>query len=303
MSCSKPVHLKDADVFKIYKAAYKTRIPWDEILDEEVLSWLVIYEKAKNASLTLVMSVLLALIPALCGPNAKVATNDGNFETSLNTYIWAICDPGGGKSTTFERVLDPVLAYFSETTGHKLDIENYTIAGIQNHQHKNGGYGLLVSDEGGRLMNHWKLKQQKGESEVPLLCKLWGGKGDSSTLAAGNRGFNRTSFSMCLAIQPEPLMQNLQSLNGNNGYMERMLFLTAKPQMHGTKAMREFNTIFQEGRMIDFTAAMQYIHELHKAGAKTYKLSTEAQAVYDQLVDEYAEFINAKYNSDSGVSR
>ena len=50
--------------------------------------------------------------------------------------------------------------------------------------------------------------------------------------------------------------------------------------------------------MKNFVAPMKYIYESHKDG-KSYILSREAQNLYNEM-DSYVNFINEKYNSDSG---
>jgi hypothetical protein len=125
----------------------------------------------------------------LCGPNTKVQTNDGSFASPINTYLIAVCDPGGGKTNTMNNVLEPVFDLFLEKKDMPLNIETYTVPGMQKFLHESDGYGMVVSDEGNRVLNHVTSKQAKGDNEVPFLCKLWSGKGDSSTLSTGQRGF------------------------------------------------------------------------------------------------------------------
>ena len=86
----------------------------------------------------------------------------GAFRTPLNTFLLSVCDPGGRKSSTYNKV---------------MNIEKYTTAGIQNPQIKTNGYGLITSDEGYRFLNSIQVKQKNGEAERAFLCKLWGGKG------------------------------------------------------------------------------------------------------------------------------
>lgn len=93
-------------------------------------------------------------------------------------------------------------------------LENYTTAGIQKHQIENKGYGIITGDEGHRFVSSVSMKQSKGEAEKALLCKLWGGRGDSNILANGTRGFDKTSMSACIFIQPEPLLHELRNLRG-----------------------------------------------------------------------------------------
>ena len=241
-SISKPNKIKTQDIFSTYRKAYKVQIPWNDILDQDVFSWMKIYEKSTNCSTNLTMSCLLTLIPSLCGPNTHVSTHDGSFKTTLNTFIFSVCDPGGGKSSTFNNVLQPVLDNFFSKKQVPLNIETYTIPGIQKHQMDTNGYGLITSDEGHRFLSQLKSKITKGESDLPFLCKLWGGKGDSSTLSNGVRGFEKkTSMSICMAIQPDPLLHELQYFMKNGGFLDRFLFITARPHLHSTITVKEFH--------------------------------------------------------------
>ena len=85
--------------------------------------------------------------------------------------------------------------------GLHIQLEHNTCAGIQKHQIENKGYGLITTDEGHRFLAGVSAKQAKGESEKAFLCKMWGGKGESTQLAGGTRGSDRTSMSTCIFIQ------------------------------------------------------------------------------------------------------
>ena len=57
---------------------------------------------------------------------------------------------------------------------------------------------MINSDDGHRFLNSVNVKQQKGEAERSLICKMWSGKGDFTQLATGARGgFQKTSMSIC----------------------------------------------------------------------------------------------------------
>jgi hypothetical protein len=121
------------------------------------------------------------------------------YRTVLNSFVFSVSAPGSGKSNVYHKVLKSVMNdYQSRHGGDKtIHIESYTTAGIHEHQRKNDGYGLITTDEGHRLIASIQQKQAKEDSERALLCKFWGGIGDSVALLAGNRGFNQTSMSIC----------------------------------------------------------------------------------------------------------
>ena len=41
-------------------------------------------------------------------------------------------------------------------------------------------------------------------------------------------GFDKTSMSLCILIQPKPMLSELCNLQGTNGLIDRFLFITAK---------------------------------------------------------------------------
>ena len=300
MSCSKNIKLNPTDVFRTYKSSYKNKIPWCDILHPQLSRWLNIFQNARNCSVNLTMGCLLSLVPALCGPNTKVQTNDGSFQSPINTYLIAVCDPGGGKTNTFNHVLEPVFEDFLEKKKVPLNIETYTLPGVQKHQLESDGRGLICSDEGNIVLTHVKTKQTQGNNEVPFLCKLWSGKGDVSTLATGTRGFEKTSMSIFLAIQPEPMIQHVSHFSGNDGFLERFLMISAKPFMTTSAVTRQFHKLFMKEKMQDFKPCGATILAEHDRDNKTYTLSSEAQIEYDHIVDSFAISLKQKYCSDSG---
>jgi hypothetical protein len=103
-------------------------------LNQETYDWFELFEKGRNCAMNLVMPVLLALTSAMCGPTSKVECSGGSFATTLNHYLIAVCDPGGGKTLTYERVIEPMLKNLYCKQGVKIHLENYTSSGMQKHQ-------------------------------------------------------------------------------------------------------------------------------------------------------------------------
>ena len=91
-----------AEVFNIYKQSYNIKLPLHQILDDDFCNWIELHEKAINYSKMLVLPSLISLAAALCGPKTNVSS--GGFSTTLNQYLIAVCDPGGGKSHTYRYV-------------------------------------------------------------------------------------------------------------------------------------------------------------------------------------------------------
>lgn len=300
MNGAKAVKLKEKDIFAIYKASYKIPIPWDDVLDRDVYEWMVVFQNGRNCSIPLTMSCLLSIIPVMCGPNTSISTSDGSFTTSLNMFIMSVCDPGGGKTNTHNNVLLPILEEYEKRNAMSLHIENYTIPGIQVHQKENNGYGIISTDEGNRFLNNLRAKQAKGESDVPFLCKLWGGKGDSTTLATGKRGFAKSSISLNIAIQPDPMLTELQHFISNDGFIDRFLFISARPHLSKTAETRKYFQLLNTSNLRDLTAPIMHIYDVHLNQETKYVLSQEAQQCYDMMVDAYVTYINDKYDCDSG---
>ena len=176
-------NFSETDIFDVYRKSYRVDIPWKECLDGEILEWFNIFERATNCSKTLCFPALLALTSSLVGPDTGLHMENCDFSTVLNQYLIAVCDPGGGKSNTYNHIINPVLDNIYQKTGKQIQLENYTGAGIQKHQIQNSGYGIITGDEGHRFLSNITVKQMKGESERALLCKMWGGKGDNTVLA------------------------------------------------------------------------------------------------------------------------
>ncbi|XP_071132826.1 uncharacterized protein [Mytilus edulis] len=126
---------------------------------------------------------------------------------------------------------------------------------------------------------------------------MWGGKGDSSILVTGTRGFSKTSMSCCLFIQPQPLLSELCQLGGDDGLMDRFLFCVAKPVFNATAITKANVPLLRDTKLQSFENVMNNIYEEHLAG-KHYKLSADAESVFDGLIDSYSDYMNAKYGSD-----
>ena len=82
------------------------------------------------------MSAVIPLVAAMCGPKTDVSNARSSFKSSLNTFMFAICAPSGGKSMTRDKVMKPVLENWQHVTGKRIEMESYTIAGLQSHQKK-----------------------------------------------------------------------------------------------------------------------------------------------------------------------
>ena len=128
---------------------------------------------------------------------------------------------------------------------------------------------------------------------------MWNGKGDSTTLSSGTRGFNATSMSICLSVQPQPLLQDLNNFISNDGFLDRFLFISAKPTVTRPRELSEAHQELQHHQLQSMYAVMEAIFTIHKTG-KVYKLSQEAQDSLDNFLESYASYMDRKYASDTG---
>ena len=102
-----------------------------------------------------------------------------------------------------------------------IQLENNTTDGIQTHKKKNNGHGFITGEEGHNFLSSITYRQSEGVAERAPLRKLWSGKGDSNILSSGTRGFEKTSMSICIFIQPQPFLSELMVLNGDDGLIGR----------------------------------------------------------------------------------
>lgn len=103
-----------------YQAAYGTYVDWKSYLYEDVFNFMDTYQRGQNVSMHLSLPALFSLTSCICGPKSRIEGQGKSFSTCLNTYLIAICDPGGGKTVTFEKVIEPVTQAFYQETDRKL---------------------------------------------------------------------------------------------------------------------------------------------------------------------------------------
>ncbi|XP_074655733.1 uncharacterized protein LOC141909242 [Tubulanus polymorphus] len=289
-----------SSIFKLYQSAYKIKFQWDLILPPDVLDLLKLYDRAYNCNCDIAIPTLLTCIASIAGPNTRVSTKDAGFISPLNSYMMIVGDPGCGKSNCFERIIEPFSDYYTDANaGNNFILETYSVAGVQKHQALNTGYGLITSDEGGRLLKAINIKQKNGETERALLCKMWGGRGDTSTLSNGQRGFNKTSMSMNVMVQAEPLLMELVQLCRGDGFIDRFTFCVCKPELHqpeeNVRAHREvMNSPLKNG----FKSILQSVYEVHLNNKVTYTLSDESENLFNEIRKEYIDYLQRRYHEN-----
>jgi len=293
-------HLCEDDVDVIYAMANSDTFKWDFILDRTSHTFLSEFTKAYNFPMTFVMGTLIPAVAALCGSKTFVET--GNFVNPLNTFTFIIGEPGCGKSRCQGRIWGPMCSMIAKKHGIQMNIDNFTAAGFQKHQIDNKGYGLITSSEGQRVLSSIHAKISKHEGEISRLNNVWDGVGDATLLKDGSRGYDSTSVSMCLFIQPEPCIAELAQLATTNGFVERLLFFSSAPCLHSYEVNMQAATnlsVFPDNAM---GLLADSIFTLHKDTDRIYKLDQEALEQFRTMSDAYNESIMAKHAAMAGVA-
>ena len=112
------------------------------------------------------------------------------------------------------------------------------------------------------------------------------------------RGFDSTSLSIWLGIQPAPLLHDLQYFLEDNGFIDRFLFVSCKPFFTEPDVNDQFHILLQQEKIQHFLEVMQFIEECHKDGVQ-YRLSTEANDEFKTICSEFFNYQASKYCSDS----
>jgi hypothetical protein len=293
---------KSGDVNKVYHKAFKENFDW-EVLGAGVHSFLTKLATVNNSSVTMIMAAMLPLTSALCGPRTRMKAR-GSFTTVLNTYTFGICDPGGGKSVIFDKIINTVAEKIYEEYNIQISLDYYSNAGLERHQVENSGYGLITSDEGHRYLAVTNRKQQQKEGDRTVLCKFWDGKGSRSVLAEKDRGFGATSMSMALFIQPEPLVAELAVMGIHDGFLDRVLFMTACPHLSSTSVIEAAEKELERYSPTVLVDTFLSIFSVHRDSKEhMYEFGEDAQKAFNDLNDEHANEFNSIYRdaADEGI--
>ena len=99
----------------------QNKITFKGVMPENICKWRAVFEGATNCPKPLVFSVIV-LTSALCRPGTMVSLNGDIYASPLNEYIFSVCDPGGGKSNTYDRVIEPAIKVVQEQTGLQISL-------------------------------------------------------------------------------------------------------------------------------------------------------------------------------------
>ena len=273
---------------------------WEDILGPTLKDFLEYYKVAYNCPIGLAVCALLAMTSSVCGP--KTRTQVVNYTMPLNTFSLCVCAPGGGKSVAFEKIVCEPCESILKEFGVSILLEAYSSAGLHRHHIDNRNYALVSSDEGHRIIANISSKEGRNEGERALINKLWNGKGDKTALRDSDRGFNETSFSLAIFIQPQPIINEMLAMGIEcDGFYDRFVFFVEKPRIHvGAEqraALTNMEREFGENFLIE---VFNNMFEIHENVSLTYVFSDEANAHYDSLLEEHAFDFNSQYQSDTG---
>lgn len=281
----------------IYKLAYKQEHKWVDYLSETSMTFLNKLWKGLCVHPNMAMSSLMVVASCLAGPKAKIETHAYAKKSPLIMYIFDVCAPGGGKSTTYETIVVPAGEVYQKATGKSLLIENYTQAGLQTHQSENDGYGLLSSDEGMRVLQAIHGKQLKNEGERAFLCKSWNGMGDYTVLREQERGYSATALGMLLFLQPDPFLGEMRHFKEDDGFLDRICISNTKPELFTARVISQNAYAFNKDYKNVIKLMYEGIYKWHKDKVWTYKFDDEAQAYYDTITDEIVHDFNDMFKS------
>lgn len=289
--------LGSTDYMKIYKLAYKEIYDWDKYLDQNELQFLDILWKARCVHPSMAVPAFMTATSALSGPNARIQAHENGQSAPIILYMFTICAPGGGKSTCFENIIIPAGEVYEKSAGQSLLIENYTQAGMQNHQYESKGYGLLSSDEGVRVLSAIHGKQVKNEGERQFLCKSWNGLGDYTILREKERGYSRTALSMILYMQPEPFLGEFKHFSEDDGLKDRCMVTVNKPILFTSRVLSVNAGLFDLRYKDTITTLYQQIYDWHKKESRLYVFDPDAQKYYNRISDEIVREFNLLFAS------
>jgi len=286
-------HLCEKDVDAVYKEANGEKFSWGEIINDTSHTYLNDFSKAHNLPMTFIMGSLVPAVASVCGSKTVVQT--GNFINPLNTFAFVVGDPGCGKSRCMNMILKPMHDKIREKHGVAIAMENYTSAGFQRHQKENDGYGLINSGEGGRILGSIRQKISKNEGEESRLNSVWDGVGDETILKDGTRGYTKTSVSMVLYIQPEPLISDMSYLYSKNGFFERILVFCSGPMLYKSAENKQAAKQMKRYPKDVWGLLADAIFKLHKEESRIYVLDDEAAEFFNEFTDQYNASIMARH--------
>lgn len=207
-----------------------------------------------GVSHSLSLVALLGSANAVVSRQFTVATGYGEMPTSL--LLIAAAPVAAGKGLAFKRAFKPMRsaahrrrkAYESdhadwerardaakeakaefderEPLAPLLDSSNVTAEGVYKHVRRSDGAALaLVNPEAKTLFGNWTAQASQRGAFLGFLTQSWSGEIDAGLRALDNdvRTLKRFALSVCLAAQPQPVLEYLTHPHARDGLMARAL--------------------------------------------------------------------------------
>ena len=105
-------------------------------------------------------------------------------------------------------------------------------------------------------------------------------------------------MSMAVFIQPDHLLEELLNFKKNDGLLDRILFFAERPRPQYAKTIRMAKAELKKKDPSLISKIIMAIFNAHYNIPTCYTFTCDAQTYYDAIVDEYADVVNRKYDSD-----
>jgi hypothetical protein len=103
-------------------------------------------------------------------------------------------------------------------------------------------------------------------------------------------------MSLCIFIQPGPLLHELTGMATDDGFIDRLLFAVVKPRQYKSTTTRSSLARLQAEFPEDiFASLFKSIFRIHREESITYIFDEEAQEYFDKLHDDKVEDFNRMY--------
>ena len=150
---------KQTQISSLYKQAYGEKFLWPTLLAEPLRSYMSLMSVAKNMPVTVAMGSIIPLTACVCGPKTEIKIEE-QYKMKLNTYSMIVAAPGGGKSTAYQLLLQSSFDVIKERTDKLINLESYSMAGLQRHQNENEG--ML------KIYLHWVITENHTFKKIIL---------------------------------------------------------------------------------------------------------------------------------------
>lgn len=168
------------DVSKIVQDAQAIQFPWAEAVPLCIYEWFETYAKSHNTAPEYVFIGSLVTTAAIMGPKSFVKVRE-TYREPTNLFAISVGFPGSGKSQAYRMTVGEPLTTLQPPFSTML-VDDYTKRGLFKHLQSHEGRALLAHEEMGAFFDLIQKRQQEGDAERQLYCRLYdGGQWVSST--------------------------------------------------------------------------------------------------------------------------